>query len=421
MIIKGSQRGSGANLAAHLMKMDDNEHVRVHEIRGFASDNLHDAFKEAVSLGTKCQQYLFSVSVNPPQDKSVSVELFEDTFDRIEKQLGLEDQPRAIVFHEKENRLHAHAVWSRIDAETMTARHLPFFKNRLFELSRDLHLEFGWEMPRGMVNKGERNPTNFSLAEWQQAKRQGVDPRWLKTSIQECWAASDDMRSFQNVLEERGFFLAKGDRRGHVVVDHKGEVYSLPRMLGVKTKEVRARLGDGSDLCSVTDTRKLIGKRMTPAIRRHVEESKGHFRARSAKLSQYKAEMTKLHRAARKKLDYKQTREWDLENLARAKRLPKGLRGLWHQLTGEYQKVRRQNEAEARATRERHAKERQDLMDRQRQQSGVLQGRFKELRGKQAALLNDLRKDVGRYLRFSNGRDAPARARGVSIGLKLHR
>ena len=49
------------------MKMDDNEHVRVHEIRGFASDNLHDAFKEAeaVSLGTKCQPYLFSVSVKP--------------------------------------------------------------------------------------------------------------------------------------------------------------------------------------------------------------------------------------------------------------------------------------------------------------------------------------------------------------------
>jgi len=423
MIIKGSQRGSGGNLAAHLMRTDDNEHMRVHEIRGFAANNLHDAFKEAeaISLGTKCQQYLFSVSVNPPQGESVPVEMFEDTFDRIEKQLGLEGQPRAIVFHEKENRLHAHAVWSRIDAETMTARHLPFFKNRLFNLARDLHLEFGWDMPRGMASKGERDPTNFSLAEWQQAKRQGIDPRWLKRSVQDCWASSDDPRSFQNSLQERGFYLAKGDRRGHVVVDHNGEVYALSRMLDVKTKDVRARLGDPNKLKSVEVTRKLIGERMTPAIRRHVEESRERFRARSNKLGQYKSEMTKLHRAAREKLDQKQSREWDTETLARAKRLPKGLRGLWHRITGKYRQVRRQNEKEASATRERHAGERQALAEKQRAQRAVLQARFRELRRDQAKQLSDLRNDIGNYLRFSRGTKAPSRNRGASIGLKLSR
>lgn len=33
----------------------------------------------------------------------------------IERKLGLEGQPRAIVFHEKEGRRHAQAIWSRID------------------------------------------------------------------------------------------------------------------------------------------------------------------------------------------------------------------------------------------------------------------------------------------------------------------
>ena len=42
MILKGSQRGGGQNLAAHLMKMDDNAHVRLHEVRGFASDTGMD-------------------------------------------------------------------------------------------------------------------------------------------------------------------------------------------------------------------------------------------------------------------------------------------------------------------------------------------------------------------------------------------
>ncbi len=39
MILKGSQRGGGRDLAVHLMKMDDNEHVRLHELRGFVGDH----------------------------------------------------------------------------------------------------------------------------------------------------------------------------------------------------------------------------------------------------------------------------------------------------------------------------------------------------------------------------------------------
>ena len=106
MILKASQRGGGQDLAAHLMKLDDNEHVLVHELRGFASSNLKDAFKEseAISRGTKCRQYLFSLSLSPPQQEQVPVKVFEETINRIEDRLGLEGQPRAIVFHEKEGR-----------------------------------------------------------------------------------------------------------------------------------------------------------------------------------------------------------------------------------------------------------------------------------------------------------------------------
>jgi hypothetical protein len=64
----------------------------------------------------------------------------------------LDGQPRAIVFHEKEGRRHAHCVWSRIDAQTMTARPLPYFKRKLMEVSRELYLEHGWKLPRGFEN-----------------------------------------------------------------------------------------------------------------------------------------------------------------------------------------------------------------------------------------------------------------------------
>jgi hypothetical protein len=47
-------------------------------------------------------------------------------------------------------------------------------------VSRDLYLEQGWKLPRGLETPSERNPMNFTLAEWQQAKRQGLDPRWIR-------------------------------------------------------------------------------------------------------------------------------------------------------------------------------------------------------------------------------------------------
>lgn len=405
MILKGSQRGGGQDLAVHLMRNDENEHVRLHEVRGFASDDLKGAFKEAeaVSLGTKCRQYLFSLSLSPPEDARVPESDFEEAIDRIESRLGLGGQPRAVVFHEKEGRRHAHCVWSRIDADTMTARPLPFFKNRLMEVSRGLYLDHGWEMPRGMADSGGRDPTSFSLAEWQQARRQGVDPRWIKAVLQECWRSSDNARAFGRALRERGFRFARGDKRGFVVLGHDGEVQSLPRALGLKTKEVRDRLGTGDDLPSVETTRKDIGARMTPAIRRHVEESRTRFEKRSAALGHAKIEMTKLHRAARERQDRRQEAEWSAGTEERVSRLPKGLSGLWHRLTGRYQDARARNEAEATASRERQADERQALIDRQRAERAVLQVAFKDLRHRQAQQLAELRKEVGRFLRLSKG------------------
>lgn len=145
MILNGNQRSGGMRLAQHLMNAKDNEHVEIHELRGFVSNDLHGAFKEvqAVALGTRCHEYLFSLSLNPPEKERVPVEVFERTIDRIENKLGLTGQARAIVFHEKEGRRHAHCVWSRIDVNQMKAVNLSLYKAKLTEISRDLYLEHG--------------------------------------------------------------------------------------------------------------------------------------------------------------------------------------------------------------------------------------------------------------------------------------
>lgn len=423
MIFKASQRGNGAELVVHLMKLDDNEHVLLHELRGFAGDTLSDAFKEAeiISKETRCRQYLFSLSLNPPEDAHVTVAEFEDTITRIEERLGLQDQPRAIVFHEKNGRLHAHAAWSRIDADTMTAVPMSFFKNKLTALSRDLYLEHGWSLQKGLETPGMRDPTNFSLAEWQQAKRQGIDPRWLKTTLQESWQRSDNQSSFERALQDRGLFLARGDKRGFVVLDHQGDVWSLPKLLDVKTKAVRERLGTGDTLKSVNEVKAVLSERMTPAIKRHVEESRAQFRRRSAVLGEKKAAMTGEHRKARADLQGRQAIEWEAETRQRALRLPRGLRGLWHRITGQYQEVRRANEQEAKATILRHADAREKLIDAQRSERAALQAEFKSLRQAQAKQLLELRGDIGRFLKFSKPSQDRSRGRAAGLGLSLER
>jgi len=245
MILKGSQRGGAAQLAAHLMNTIDNDHVVLEDVRGFAASDLAGALDEAhaVSKGTRCKQFLFSLSINPPKDAEVDIEALRDAAERAGKAIGLENQPFALVVHEKEGRRHAHAVWSRIDADQMKAINLPFFKDRLNGLSKELYLENGWELPNGRRENGWANPLNFTLAEWQQGKRLDLDPREIKQIFRDAWTHSDSGAGFRAALEERGYFLAKGDRRAFVAVDLHGEIYAVSRMAGVTAKAVAERLG----------------------------------------------------------------------------------------------------------------------------------------------------------------------------------
>lgn len=238
-------------------------------IRGFMADDLHGALDEAyaISKATQCKQYLFSLSLNPPQDHVATEQDFLDAAERVEKRLGLADQPRALVIHEKEGRRHAHVVWSRIDGEEFKAINLPHFKNKLRNLSRDLFLDHGWDLPNGLKTYGDKNPLNFTLAEWQQAKRKDLDPREIKQAFRQAWERTDGMKALTNALEERGFYLARGDRRGFVALDVHGTVYSLAKWTGIRTKEVREKLGQPDELRSVSSMQTDLRVRVTDQMK----------------------------------------------------------------------------------------------------------------------------------------------------------
>lgn len=413
MILKAKERGDAPQLAHYLLSMRDNDHVALHEVSGFASDDLLEAFHEAdaIARGTRCKNHLFSISLNPPEGAKVSVDDFEKAADQVAKKLGLEGQPRAIVFHEKDGRRHAHVVWSRIDIERMRAINMPHYKSKLREISRELFLEHDWDLPRGLQDKRLRDPLTFTREEWQQSKRVGVDPREIKSALQQCWQASDNRASFEQALKERGFWLATGDRRGVVALDYRGEVYSLSRYVGVKSKELEARIGDREKLSSVTQVRSQIANAITPKLEAYIQDAERDAARRLEVVERQRADMISGHRQERERLKARQDARWDAESKTRAARLPRGLSGIWHRLTGDYRKIKALNERESLLAWQRDREERDALVWAQLDERHALQQEIGRQRDRASQDLLDLRKDVANFQKLEQEREQHKRER----------
>jgi len=352
MILVGNQRGGGKDLALHLMK-DENEVVQVHELRGFASDNLNSAFQEiyAISRATQCSKYLYSLSLNPPKGENASIKDFEIAIEMAEKRLGLTGQPRAIVFHEKRGndgqlRRHAHCVWSRIDINTMKAVQLSFDHPKLMEVSKELFIKHDWTMPKGHLNQEWTDKRNFSLAEWQQSKRVGKDPKAIKRAFQDAWAISDSQISFAHALEEQGYILAKGDR-GHIAVDYKGEKYAISKWVGIKAKQVRAKLGEADNLPSIAQAHKLAANNVADRLTELKAEQEREAREKQKRLTQAAEQLRKRQYAERIQLARQQLLRFNREETIRKARLRKGIRGLFDRLTGKRKRTLEQNKQQA--------------------------------------------------------------------------
>ena len=395
MILKGNQRAGGRQMALHLLNSGQNEHVTVHEVSGFIASDVLGALNEAYALskGTKCKQFMYSLSLNPPQDQSVPVSVFENTLERVEKKLSLEGQPRVLVFHEKEGRRHAHCVWSRIDTEKMKAINISHPKLKLNDIAKSLYLEHGWKMPEGFRDKSKKNPLNYSRAEWQQALRIKRRPDDIKREFQEYWAVSDSKQSFSAALQEQGYYLAQG-RRGFVAVDVHDEVYSLTRQLGQKKKALEARLGKADTLPPVSEIKTIIKGRLNKLFNKFSDELNLQHEKEKLPIDKAKTEMVQHHRRDRERLDEIQQKRWNAEELRRSARVRHGFKGLWDKLTGSYQKNRNHNEREAWLAYQRDQKQQEELIKKQLTERQNLQTQINLLRENQEKERKALTRDL---------------------------
>lgn len=266
MIPKASQRAGGQDLATHLLNAFDNEYVELGEMRGAIADDLHGAFAEWEAIArnlTRCENYLYSLSVNPDLGQGqLTRAQYLDYAQRVEKALGLGDQPRAMVFHIKNGREHCHIVWSRIDARAGKAVHLAFDREKLMMVTREFARDHGLALPKG-YEKGAEKRSQKSLYDMHQQRVSGLSKEDRMAAITAAWKRSDGPKAFVRALEEMGYMLATGNRP-YVLVDLYGNMNALPRMIddkSVRTKDIVAFLEKeypAESLPSVDEAKKFV-------------------------------------------------------------------------------------------------------------------------------------------------------------------
>lgn len=109
--------------------------------------------------------------------------------------------------------------------------------------------------------------------------------------------------ALKNALEERGYFLARGDLRGFVAVDIRGEVFSLSRAMGVKTRELQERLDNPQDLPTVAATKAKIANRMTEQLKRYLNEVETSYKTLPPSLELRRQQTAERHRTQRRDME----------------------------------------------------------------------------------------------------------------------
>jgi hypothetical protein len=251
VIIKGKSRAGPSQLAYHLGRADTNERVEILQLD--SAGTTADAFRDwqTYTLATKGKLGLYHANIDPDAKYEMTPEQWMRAVEILEEELGLQGQPRAVVMHEKNGREHIHVVWARTDMDTMTLRSDSQNYQAHERASLRLEQEFGHELVPGKHAKRDREAqrdmprAEVSHDEWQQAERSGMDHRQRKAQVTALFEASDSGPAFKAALEDAGYVLVRGDKRGYVLLDTDGRAHSLSRQLpGVKAADLRAFMVD---------------------------------------------------------------------------------------------------------------------------------------------------------------------------------
>jgi hypothetical protein len=233
MVIAGKIRGNAPQLARYLLAKGENERITILDIDGGRqadAASLKDMLysMELNSELTRSRNSVYHAYINPSPDDTtdrvMTMEEWRQSVDILTRQLGYEDQRRVVVLHEKPgNRIHAHIVYERYNHEHGTMA--------TYEHNYKAHDRARAEMEAVLNHK----PTP--------QKNRNRDRH--KQTLTEIWQRTNTAAEFMREAGVNGYKIAKGTDRPFRVIDADGVSFDLVRKLdGVKTQEVKARLGE---------------------------------------------------------------------------------------------------------------------------------------------------------------------------------
>lgn len=248
MIIKGQARGRSRQLAAHLMRADENERIRLYECRGTVARDVAGALLELELRAAAVQSArpLYHASISPEAHVPMTDDQVRIAVDTLEAKLGFAAQPRVVVLHRKAGREHVHVVWSRIDLAKGRAISDAWNYRHHEEAARELEQRFSHRRVDGVhVPQIAHRPRRRAARdyEYRQAERSGQAHHLVTDEITALWKVTGGGEAFRQRLEAAGYTLARGDRRVFVVLDRAGTVHSLARRIdGIETRQLREKM-----------------------------------------------------------------------------------------------------------------------------------------------------------------------------------
>lgn len=229
MVIRGNSRGNTRQLSHYLLAKKDNEAIRILDVNGQINPQAEDLHRSIFLMGvsaelSKSEKGLYHAQINPAigEDTAMLDDHWLQAADILGKQLGLEQQSRAIVLHTKKGRTHAHVVWERYDHTAQRMVSDSFSRLAQDRARKEMEATFGQAQT---PHRNKHRPE-------------------LKASLSALWHQTGTGAQFVKAARQNGYIISEGSGRSpYMVVDENGRSYDLTRQLqGVRLKEVRQRL-----------------------------------------------------------------------------------------------------------------------------------------------------------------------------------
>lgn len=226
-------------------------------------DNLRAAAREmeALASGGRARKPFFALAINPgrPGEPSLTDGQAEYVVRYLLEELGFSPEHQwLLVRHEKNGRIHFHVLANRIHPETMIAVRLSHNYRIQERVAREMECHFGLPVTPGVhvmptiasLAEGPKPTRRKSrkIAEEQQSKKTGVPVDKVEDDLRWAWALAGNGSEFRERLAERGYALARGDRRDVIAIDEAGGAHSPTRRLNIPARVFREKAGDLKDV-----------------------------------------------------------------------------------------------------------------------------------------------------------------------------